>query len=81
MVLAKELGRNALTDHQDLYDPRYDIHLIIVLTPDQAVFENILQTRPDHIRIQSFDVFSCSGKPSPAKKANCAPETWKPKPY
>ncbi len=57
MVLAKELGLYALTDHQDLYDPRYDIHLIIVLTPDQAVFENILQTRPDHIRIQSFDVF------------------------
>jgi len=57
MVLAEELGLYTLTDLHDLYDPRYDIHLIIVLTPDQAVFEKILETRPEHIRILSFDVF------------------------
>ncbi len=57
MVLAEEQGLSALIDHHDLYDPQYDIHLIIVLNPDQAVFENILLTRPEHIRILSFDVF------------------------
>ena len=57
MVMAQALGLHAITDHHDLYDPRYGIHLIIVLTPDPSVFNTILQTRPNHIRILSYEVF------------------------
>jgi len=57
MVLGKKLGLYTLTDHHDCYQPQYDIHLIIVLTPDHALFDDVLRTRPDHIRILSFDVF------------------------
>jgi len=57
MVQSQKLGLHAFTDHRDFYHPQYDIDLIIILTPDQTVRQSILQTRPDHIRILSFDVF------------------------
>jgi PAS domain S-box-containing protein len=40
-----------------LYDPRYSIHLIIILTPDEEILRDILQTRPERIRILSYPVF------------------------
>ena len=57
IVLAKKLGLLTFTDYHDLYDPRYSIHLITILTPDPAVFEDILNTRPSRIRIMSYQVF------------------------
>ena len=57
MQLAEELGLLTFTDHRQLYDPRYNIHLIILLTPDEDTFQNILDTRPSRIRIMSYSVF------------------------
>ena len=37
MQLAEELGLLTFTDHRQLYDPRYSIHLIILLTPDEEI--------------------------------------------
>ncbi len=57
MILARQQGLTTVGDYHELYDPRYDIGLFIVLTPEQEVLEDILATRPLHIRIQSFHVF------------------------
>jgi PAS domain S-box-containing protein len=57
MVLAEQLGLLTFRDYHDLYDPRHSIHLIILLTPDEEVLRDILQTRPEHIRILSYHVF------------------------
>ena len=57
MVLARQLGLLTFTDYHELYDPRYSIHLIILMTPDQSILEDILGTRPPHIRILSYHVF------------------------
>jgi two-component system NtrC family sensor kinase len=57
MALAEKMNLLTLTDFHELYDPRYGIHLIIILTPEQHLFEDILKTRPPHIRLMAYDVF------------------------
>jgi len=57
MALAEQLGLLTFTDYHELYDPRYSIHLIIILTADEDVLRDILQTRPQRIRILSYPVF------------------------
>jgi len=57
-LLADELGLLTFNDCRQLYDRRYNINLIIMLTPDQEIFDNVLQTRPQRIRILSYHVFS-----------------------
>jgi two-component system NtrC family sensor kinase len=58
MLTAKALGLTTISDYHALYDPKYNIHLIIILTPDQDILEDILKTKPSHIRIQSYNVFN-----------------------
>ena len=58
MLTAKKLGLKTVTDYHELYDPKYNINLFIILTPDQDIFEDILRTKPTHIRIQSYRVFN-----------------------
>jgi PAS domain S-box-containing protein len=55
--LADELGLLTFNDFHQLYDRRYSIHLIIILTPEQEVFDEILRTRPRRIRLLSYNVF------------------------
>ena len=55
--LADELGLLTFTDCHQLYDRRYSIHLIIILTAKQEIFEDILRTRPPRIRLLSYNVF------------------------
>jgi PAS domain S-box-containing protein len=57
MVLADELGLLAFNDFRQLYDRRYNINLMIILTSEQQIFDEILRTRPPRIRILSYDVF------------------------
>ncbi|MBW2064067.1 MAG: PAS domain-containing protein [Deltaproteobacteria bacterium] len=57
IVLARKLGLLTLDDYHQLYDPAYDIHLIILMTPKQEILEDILSTKPHHIRVQSYHVF------------------------
>jgi two-component system NtrC family sensor kinase len=58
MVTARNLGLITVSDYHDLYDPSYDIELFIILTPEQKVLEDILKTKPAHIRVQSYHVFN-----------------------
>ncbi|MGI9570280.1 MAG: PAS domain-containing protein, partial [Desulfobulbia bacterium] len=55
--LASQYGLLTFDDYKQLYDRRYSIHLIIILTPEPEIFENILHTRPSRIRILSYQVF------------------------
>ena len=55
--IAKDLGLLTFQDYHDLYDPRFNIHLIIILTPEAEIFDDILATRPPRIRIMSYHVF------------------------
>ena len=57
MQLADEYGLLTFNDYHQLYDRRYNINLIIILTPEQQIFDDILQTRPQRIRILSYEVF------------------------
>ena len=57
MALARQLGLATFADYRELYDHRQTIDLIIILTPEPSIFENILATRPQHIRILSYPVF------------------------
>ena len=57
MVLAKERGLLTFNNYHQLYDPRYNIHLIITLTPEQDVLEDIIKTRPLNIRVMGYYVF------------------------
>jgi len=58
MVLAKQRGLKTVTDYHELYRPRLDIHLIIILVPGEKIFTDILNTRPENIRILSHEVFN-----------------------
>ena len=55
--IARDLGLLTFQDYHDLYDPRFNIHLIIILTPEAEIFDDILATRPPRIRIMSYHVF------------------------
>ena len=57
MVLADEQGLLTFTDYHELYDRRYSIHLIIILTPEESLLEDILATRPSRIRIMAYHTF------------------------
>ena len=57
-VLADELGLLTFDNCHELYDRRYNVHLIIILTPDPEILEDILQSRPKRIRILSYHVFN-----------------------
>lgn len=57
MVLAGKMNLLTFTDYHELYDSQYNIHLIIILTPEQHLFEDILKTRPPYIRLMAYDVF------------------------
>lgn len=57
MLLAAELGLTTLTDHHDLYLPEHQIDLIILLSADPNLLNNILETKPGHIRLISYQTF------------------------
>jgi len=57
VVLAQRLGLKVVQDYHDLYRPQHEINLLIVLLPDNALFEEILETRPSNIRVLSYHVF------------------------
>ncbi len=57
MLLAMERGLITVNDYHELYDPRYSIHLIIILRPEPVILQDILATRPTRIRILSYHVF------------------------
>ena len=54
IIAAQDSG---LLTFNQLYEPEYHINIIIILTPDPDIFNDILKTRPPHIRLMAYDVF------------------------
>jgi two-component system, NtrC family, sensor kinase len=57
MQKARDLGLKTVSDYHALYDPQYQIDLIIHLAPSQEIFEDILETKPHHICLLSYPAF------------------------
>lgn len=57
MLLAAELGLITLSNPHDLYLPEHRIDLIILLTADPHLLNDILSTKPGHIRLISYQTF------------------------
>jgi PAS domain S-box-containing protein len=55
--LARELGLETVDDYHLLYRPALDLHLIILLVDDDRILTDILNSRPQRIRILSYGVF------------------------
>lgn len=57
MILAKKIGLQTETDYHQLYSADYDIQLLILMTPEAKVLEDVLSTKPGHIRLISYQTF------------------------
>ncbi len=57
ILLAEELGIKTETDYTTFYDPAYQIDLIILMTADPDILEDILAQKPGDIRLLSFQTF------------------------
>ncbi|MCP4373099.1 MAG: PAS domain-containing protein, partial [Deltaproteobacteria bacterium] len=57
MVLARELGLKTVSDYSELYLPENHVDLIIILEPGKAILKDILATKPDNIRVMSYNTF------------------------
>jgi len=57
IILARDVGLVVVSDYHELYEPRHHIDLIIDLVPDEAIFSDILETKPTTIRLLSNRVF------------------------
>jgi len=62
LVLGRKLGLITLSDYHDLYDPKYGIDMIMILVPGEDLLEEILESKPAHIRVLSYQVFEVAWK-------------------
>ena len=56
-VFAEKIGLKTFDDYHELYSADYKIDLIAILTPSQKILEDILLTKPSHIRLLSYQTF------------------------
>ena len=54
MVLARELGLYTTSDYHDFYKPETGIDQIFIFTSDEDVLQDVLKTRPLHIRFMAY---------------------------
>ncbi len=54
MVLAKSLGLAAVQDYHELYAPEYQIKALVLMTPDEAILDDVLKTKPPGIRLVAY---------------------------
>jgi len=57
MIMARRLGLLTVPDYTELFDPYYGIELVIILSPDQELFYQVLSDRPQNVRIMSYQAF------------------------
>ena len=62
LLLGRKLGLITVTDYHDLYDPKYDIDMIMILVPGEDFLEESLESKPAHIRVLSYQVFEVTWK-------------------
>lgn len=54
MIYAEHLGLLTFQNYYELYKIEYDIHLIIVLVPEQEILNDVNMTKPPHVRVLSY---------------------------
>jgi PAS domain S-box-containing protein len=54
MLLARKLGLITVLDYHELYETTYDIKALLLLTPDEAILEDVLRTKPSEIRLVAY---------------------------
>lgn len=57
MVLASRRGLTTVSDYRELYQPNYHVHLFILLNPDPDLLRQILDTKPEQLRVLSHQAF------------------------
>ena len=62
LVLAEKMGLVTLSDYHDLYDPKYAIDMVMILVPGDNILEEILESKPSHLRVLSYQVFEVTWK-------------------
>jgi PAS domain S-box-containing protein len=55
--LAKKLGLIAVQDYHELYKPEYRIKALFLMTPDEAILQDVLKTKPADIRVIAYQLF------------------------
>jgi two-component system NtrC family sensor kinase len=56
ILLAKELGLITVQDYHELYEPAYDIKAMLLMTPGEAILEDVLKTKPPGIRLVAYQL-------------------------
>jgi len=56
MLLAKKLGLITVQDYHELYEPGYQINALVLMTPDEAILQDVLKTKPAGIRLVAYQV-------------------------
>lgn len=54
LALAKRLGLIAVEDYHELYKPQYNIKALLLMTPEEAILEDVLRTKPSNIRLVAY---------------------------
>jgi two-component system, NtrC family, sensor kinase len=56
IILAKELGLITVRDYRQLYDPQYDIKALVLLSSEDSLLQDILETKPARIRLVTYQI-------------------------
>jgi PAS domain S-box-containing protein len=56
-VLARRLGLTTVRDYHELYAPEYQIGALVLMVPDEAVLQDVLNTKPAEIRLIAYQLF------------------------
>jgi PAS domain S-box-containing protein len=57
ILLAKKLGLITVQDYHELYEPEYQIKALVLMTPDEAVLQDVLRTKPAEIRLVAHQLW------------------------
>lgn len=57
ILFAEKIGLKTVTDYHQLYSPEYNLQLLILMTPEAEILEDVLATKPKNIRLLSFQTF------------------------
>jgi len=56
ILLAKKLGLVTVQDYHELYEPQYQVKALVLMTPDEAILEDLLKTKPANIRLVAYQL-------------------------
>ncbi len=57
ILLAKKAGLITVQDYHELYEPEYQIKALVLMTPDEAILQDALKTKPADIRLVAYQLF------------------------